>query len=141
MKLDNLILVNAILFIALGIAFALYGPLIIDAFGVLGIADADGAAFWFSASFARLAGAILFGYGFLIWSIHSIVSGGFLPAENIRRITLALLLGNIVGLFVATTQQWQVWVNLAGWISIGIFAILTLGYAYFLVRKKSFPDA
>jgi len=136
-KLNNLIQLNAILFLALGIAFAVYGPLGVNAFGMLDISDADGAAYWFTTSFARLLGAGLFGYGFLLWAISDLVAGDFLPPVKRQRIVLALLLANIVGLFVAVTQQWQVWINLAGWITIAIYSLLTLGYAYFMVQTRS----
>jgi hypothetical protein len=136
-KLNNLIQLNAILFLALGIAFAVYGPLGINAFGMLDISGADGAAYWFTASFARLLGAGLFGYGFLLWAVSDLVAGDFLPPVKRQRIVLALLLANIVGLFVAVTQQWQVWINLAGWITIAIYSLLTLAYAYFMVQTRS----
>ena len=93
--------------------------------------------YWFSASFARLVGAGYFGYGFLLWAVHGLLTADSIPTEKSRRVVLALLLSNIIGLFVAITQQLQVWVNLAGWITILIYAILTLGYSIFLVRGKS----
>ncbi len=135
MKTDKLILFNAILFIALGISFALYGPLMIDAFGMLDFAEADGGIYWFTASFARLIGAALFGYGLLLWAISDLPSNKALTVSNKRKLYLALLLGNILGLFVAITQQWQVWINLAGWLTIAVFAIFVLGYAFALARK------
>ena len=136
MKLTSLILFNAVLFIILGIAFSLYGPIMIDYFGMLAISGADGAAYWFTASFARLLGAALFGYGFLLWAVQNILSGNDIPAEQRRKLTLALLIGNILALFVAVTQQWQVWVNLAGWLISGIFALLAAGYTIILIRKS-----
>lgn len=136
MKLTSLILFNAILFIILGIAFALYGPIMINFFGMLAISGADGGAYWFTASFARLLGAAFFGYGFLLWAVQNILSGSDIPAENRRKLTLALLIGNILALFVTITQQWQVWANLAGWLISGIFTLLTAGYSIMLIRKS-----
>lgn len=136
MKLTSLILFNAILFIILGIAFALYGPIMIDYFGMLAISGADGAAYWFTASFARLLGAALFGYGFLLWAVQNILSGNDIRAEQRRKLTMALLIGNILALFVTITQQWQVWNNLAGWAISGIFALLAAGYTNMLIRKS-----
>ena len=136
MKLTTLILFNAILFIILGIAFALYGPIMINFFGMLAISGADGAAYWFTASFARMLGAAFFGYGFLLWAVQNILSGSDIPAENRQKLTLALLIGNILALFVTITQQWQVWANLAGWLISGIFALLTAGYSIMLIRKS-----
>lgn len=135
MKIDKLILLNAIIFIALGIGFALYGPLMMNAFGMLDFAEADGGIYWFTASFARLIGAALFGYGLLLWAISDLPSSEALSAPKKRKLYLALLLGNILGLFVAVTQQWQVWINHAGWLTIGVFAIFVIGYAFALARK------
>ncbi len=82
MKIDKLILFNAIIFIALGIGFALYGPLMMNAFGMLDFAEADGGIYWFTASFARLIGAALFGYGLLLWAISDLPSSGALSATK-----------------------------------------------------------
>lgn len=136
MKITNLIFINAILFIALGIAFALYGPLVINMFGVLGFTEAEGGIYWFTASFARLAGAALFGYGFLLWGAHDLLKSEAISPPTIRKLTLALLMSNIVGLFIAITQQWSIWINSAGWLAIGIFAFFTSTYAYFLLKHR-----
>lgn len=135
MKTDKIILSNAIVFIALGIGFALYGPLMMNAFGMLDFAEADGGIYWFTASFARLIGAALFGYGLLLWAISDLPSSQALSASKKRKLYLALLLGNILGLFVAITQQWQVWINLAGWLTIGVFLFFAIGYALALAQK------
>jgi hypothetical protein len=135
-KLYRLILINAILYVGLGIAFALYGPIMIQVYGILDFPGAESGVFWFTASFARVLGAMLFGYGFLLWAVRDLLATGTLPAEKAQRTTLALLMGSILALFVAVTQQWQVWANPAGWVTIAIFLLLTFGYAYFLATKK-----
>ena len=56
MKLTHLITLNAILFIAFGIAFALYGPLMMAFFGVPEIEENSTLLYWNVASFARLFG-------------------------------------------------------------------------------------
>ncbi len=134
MRITNILLINAILFIALGIAFALYGPIIINAYGILNFTEADGGVYWFTASFARLAGAALFGYGFLLWAVHDLIINDSATPEKYRKVILALLMGNILGLFIAVVQQWQIWINLAGWLTIGIFILFTIAYAYFLFK-------
>ena len=136
MKLTNLILFNAILFVILGIAFAVYGPIVINTYGILEFTEADGGIYWFTASFARLAGAVLFGYGFLLWALNDLFKDNSQQPEKKRKVITALLLSNILGLFVAVTQQWQVWINNAGWLTIGVFALLTIAFAYFLLTNK-----
>jgi hypothetical protein len=133
MKLTHLLTINAILFIAFGIAFALYGPLMIAFFGVPEIPESNVQLYWNVASFARLFGAALFGFGFLIWAVRGLAASQSAPAEARRGIVFALLLGNLMGAIVAITQQSSIWIRPAGWVATAIFALLTLGYGYFMV--------
>jgi hypothetical protein len=124
---------NAILFIAFGIAFALYGPLMLAFFGVPEIEENSVMLYWNVASFARMFGAALFGFGFLIWAVRSLVASQIASPEALRGVVFALLLGNLMGAVVAITQQSSVWLSTAGWVTTGIFSLLALGYGYFLV--------
>ena len=133
MKLTHLLTLNAILFIALGIAFALYGPLMMAFFGVPEIPENSFQLYWNVASFARLFGAALFGFGFLLWAVRGVAESQATPPETRRGIVFALLLANLMGAVVAITQQSSVWLSPAGWVATAIFALLTLGYGYFLV--------
>lgn len=53
----------------------------------------------------------------------------------------AIIIGSfvhfIIGLIISL--RWQILgeVNVWGWTTVGLFALLTLGYAYFLVTKKT----
>ncbi len=136
MKLSNLIFINAILYIALGIAFAMYGPVMINLFGMLDMPGAEGATYWFAASFARMFGAALFGFGFLLWAVRGLLAGSAIPVEGVQKTIVALLLGTLFALFVAVIQQWAVWIKPAGWVTIAILVILTIGYAYLLGGKS-----
>jgi hypothetical protein len=142
MKLIHLLTLNAILFIAFGIAFALYGPLMMAFFGVPEIEENSVMLYWNVASFARLFGAALFGFGFLIWAVRSLAASQAVSAEARRGVVFALLLGNLMGAIVAITQQSSVWLSPAGWVATAIFALLTLGYGYFMVadsRQEAIP--
>jgi hypothetical protein len=128
---------NALIFIGLGIAFALYGPLMVALFGVLRFSGGEGGGlYWYVASFARLFGAALFGFGFLILAARNLGASGpnRISPETRRGIISALLLGNIVGLFVTATQQYTVWTAAGGWAAILVFLLLVIGYGYFLTR-------
>jgi hypothetical protein len=133
-KLSHLVAANAFVFLAGGIAFALYGPLMIAMFGVLDTGG-DARIYWFVASFARMYGAALFGFGFLLWALRPVVESGALSAQAKRGIILALLLGNLLALYVAYTQQASIWGTLAGWLAMGIYALLSFGYIVFLAVK------
>jgi hypothetical protein len=128
-----LITTNAILFIGLGIAFALYGPLMIAFYGIL---ESEGSPlmYWFAASFARMLGAALFGFGFLLFALRR--STGPQDGEKRRGISLAMILAYAVGLLVAITQQVSIWGTWTGWLTAGLFLVLLVGYAYFFVQKN-----
>lgn len=135
MKLNQLIVINAILFIGLGIAFALYGPLMIAMFGIL---ETEGSPlmYWYAASFARLLGAALFGYGFLLWALRGKIDDPSFPGQG-RGLILALVISNALGFVVAITQQVSIWGKPAGWITSGLFLVLLAGYSYLLVKKPT----
>jgi Ca2+/Na+ antiporter len=127
---------NALLFLAAGIAFALYGPLMIDLYAVLEIIGGTGGMYWYVASFARMFGASLFGLGLLIWSITPFVKERAGTPETRRRLVLALLLANGMGLFVAVLQQVTIWANIAGWVTIIVYLLMLAGYFFFLVARR-----
>ncbi len=134
MKLSSLLAFNGILFVAFGIAFAVYGPSMMGFFKVPEL-NIDGITYWHLTAFARMFGAALFGYGFLVWAVSRAVSE--LSAANIRSLLMALLLGNLLAAIVSLTQQSSFWYNAAGWVTSGIFALLTLAYGVTLVHGRS----
>jgi hypothetical protein len=132
LKLTQLLAINAILFIGLGIAFALYGPLMIAMFGIL---EGEGSPmmYWYAASFARLLGAALFGFGFLLWAVRR--QPGSAPAQ--QGVKIALVIAYALSFVVAITQQVSVWGTIAGWITSGLFLALLVTYVYVLVVRTA----
>ena len=134
MSLKNLLRFNAFLYIAGGIAFALYTPLMIAMYGIL---DTGGSPvmYWYTASFARLYGAALFGFGFLAWAASHIMAE--IPQNKATRrwIATSMLFANGIGLFVAITQQLSIWGSVIGWIMVAFYAVLLIGYIYLLVAR------
>ena len=130
MKFTQLLAINAILFVGLGIAFALYGPLMIAMFGIM---EGEGSPmmFWYAASFARLLGAALFGFGFLLWAVSR--QPGSAPGQ--QGIKIALVLAYALSFFVAITQQVSIWGTIAGWITSGLLLALLMAYIYLLIRR------
>ena len=133
MKLPTLLIINAIAAIAIGLAFALYGPIMMAFFGVPEQSSLDALDYWMIASFARMFGAALFGFGLLLWAIRKAISD--VSAQSRRSIVFALLLANLIGVFVSLTQQAAIWQTPVGWLIAAFFAFFTLAYAFFLVRK------
>jgi hypothetical protein len=133
-KQSTLLLVNAFLFIAAGIAFALYGPLMINFFGVLELDEATSPMYWYVASFARLYGAGLFGFGFIIWAVRGLLDNQQVPIEIRQRALFALLLAHLISVYVAFIQQTTIWINPAGWIVVAVHLVFLLGYGFFMLR-------
>ena len=134
MKLSSLLAFNGILFIAFGIAFAVYGPSMMGFFKVPEL-NIDGITYWHLTAFARMFGAALFGYGFLLWAVSR--AANELSAASLRSVEMALLLGNLLAAIVSITQQSSFWYNAAGWVTSGIFALLTLAYGAILVSGRA----
>lgn len=140
MKFNQFLILNALVFIGLGIAFALYGPLVTALFGVQKFAGENtGGLYWYTVSFARLFGAALFGFGFLIWATSALPDLSSEPLVR-RRLALTLMLSNAFALFVAITQQITVWLEPSGWIAVAIFLFFTAGYTYFLAAPQPVPE-
>jgi hypothetical protein len=133
MKLNALIAVQAFLFIALGIAFALYGPLMMAFYAVPELSGVDARIYWQIAAFARMFGAALFGFGFLLFAVRGIVDE--IEAQSRRGLVFALFLANTMAFIVSITQQSAVWSSLAGLVTTTVFAVLLVAYGYYLVKE------
>lgn len=135
LSLPRLITFNAILAMSLGIAFALYGPLMLAFFGIADIPSQEAILYWNIASFARLFGAALFSLGLLLFALRTPVSKVELSGQSRRGVIFSLLLGNLLATIVALTQQASVWNAQVGWLLSAVFALLTVGYGLMLVRR------
>lgn len=135
MNLKTISRANGIVYIALGIAFALYGPLMINFFGVLEVPGSTGESYWFTASFARLYGAALFGFGFVLWAV-SHPAGQFNRAER-QKMSFGLLLTHLIGLMVAFTQQFSIWIKPFGWAVVGLYLLFSVAYILIMVTDRS----
>jgi hypothetical protein len=136
MKLSQILTINAILFIAAGIGFTLYAPNVLAFFGVAELPGDSQELYWNIVAFARMFGAILLSVGLLLWSLRGIVQGIQDKSQIQRDILFSLVFGFIIVTITALTQQASVWGSLAGWIVTAVFALFTLIYGYFLVKKE-----
>lgn len=135
LTLPRLVTINAILAMALGIAFALYGPLMLAFFGIADIPSQEVLLYWNIASFARLFGAGLFSVGLLLFALRTPLAKRELSSQSRRGVIFSLVLGNLLTTIVLLTQQASVWSTSTGWILSAVFSLLTLGYAFVLVRQ------
>jgi hypothetical protein len=127
-----LIKINAILLVAGGIAFGLYGPLMMAFFSVPELLEINSDAYWQIAAFARMFGAALFGFGLLLWSLRNAFIELSPPSQ--RGVIAALILANLMGAFISITEQSSIWWTPAGWITTAIFALLTIAYIVAIMR-------
>jgi hypothetical protein len=135
MKLNLLISIHALLLLGFGIAFALYGPIMLAFFAIPEMLEIDALAYWHLAAFARMFGAALFGFGLLLFALRGSIQK--FNRQDQRGIVFSLLLANAMGLMVSLTQQASVWQTSAGWITSAIFTVLLLGYIYIIARPDS----
>jgi hypothetical protein len=78
-------------------------------------------------------GAALFGFGLLLWAIRKAISD--VSTQSRRSIIFALLLANLISVFVSLTSRLPSNGTPVGWLIAAFFAFFTLAYAFFLVRK------
>lgn len=134
MKLNPVITLNAVLALAFGITFTLYAPVMMAFFGVAEIPEDNVLLYWHVASFARLFGAALFGFGLLLWSLRSLLLHNE-ALHGRRGVLFSLLFTNGMAAIVAVTQQFSIWLRPAGWALVGVCGLFTLAYAAFLVSN------
>jgi len=80
----------------------------------------------------QLVAAAYLGYATLLF-----IATKAKEAKARQAIVIGSLVHYIIGLIISL--RWQILgeVNVWGWTTVGLFALLTLGYAYFLVSKKT----
>ncbi|MCZ7551231.1 MAG: hypothetical protein B6D39_01445 [Anaerolineae bacterium UTCFX2] len=130
-----LIKTHAILLLAGGIAFGLYGPLMMAFFAVPELLQISTDIYWQIAAFARMFGAALFGFGLLLWALRNAFIELSPPSQ--RGVLAALILANLMGGFISITQQSSIWGTPAGWITTAIFAVFTIAYILAILRLPS----
>jgi hypothetical protein len=138
MKISTIVTANAILLIAIGIGFTLYGPNLLAYFGVSDLPGGNSLLYWNIASFARMFGAAILALGLVLWGVKGVFSGASNLAQQRRELLFSLVFGFILITITALTQQASVWGSIAGWIIIAIFLIFTLLYIFSLAQKQ--PD-
>ena len=123
MRLKTLLVINAVVSAVYGLGFVLVPGQVVSLYGV-----EESAALMYTG---QLFGAALIAFAVLTWSARNAVE-----SEARRAIVLALLIGDAVGFIVALIGQLGEVVNALGWSSVGLYLLLTLGFAYFQFVKQ-----
>ena len=126
MKLNTLMVINAIVAAVFGIAFVLVPAQAIQLYGIT--VDAP------LKYVGQLFGAALVGFAFLTWSARNATD-----SDARRAIVLALFVSDGVGFIVALIGQLAGVVNSLGWSTVAIYLVLALGFGYFQFARPASP--
>jgi hypothetical protein len=118
MRLNTVLVINAVVAAVFGIAFVLVPAQVISLYGA-----EESAAVKYTG---QLFGAALVTFAVLTWSARNAAD-----SEARRAIVLALFIGDLVGLLVSLLGQLGGVVNALGWSTVVIYLLLALGFGYF----------
>ena len=124
MKLSTLMIINAVVAAAFGVAFVLVPSQVVSLYG---IEDASEILIYVG----RLLGAALIGFAVLTLSARNASD-----SDARRAIVLALLISDGIGFIVALMGQLAEVVNSLGWSTVAIYLVLALGWGYFQFVKQ-----
>lgn len=124
MNLKNLMIIQAILFVLIGLGSLLVPQAYLAPFGVT--LDASG------VGFARLYGVTGLMLAVMCWLARDAA-----PSQARRAIVISLFVGNALGFIVATVNVLTGAYTSLAWVSVVLFLLLAIGFGYFLFRQ---PD-
>jgi quinol-cytochrome oxidoreductase complex cytochrome b subunit len=124
MKLNALLMVNAVIAAAFGIAFVIVPGPLVALYGV----TADAAL--------RYVGQLL-GAALVVLAVVTWLARNATDSDARRAIVLGLAIGSTVGFVVALLGQLGGVVNALGWSTVAIYLLLALGFAYFALRRPA----
>ncbi len=123
MKLNTLMVINAIVAAVFGIAFVLVPAQVIQLYGIT--VDAP------LKYIGQLLGASFVGFAFLTWLARNATD-----SDARRAIVLALIVSDGIGFIAALIAQLADVVNSLGWSTVAIYLLLALGFGYFQFVKQ-----
>ena len=124
MKLNTLMVINAIVALVFGIALVLAPAQLLALYAMT--MGAGGILV------TQLFGAALIGFGVLTWLARN---AGASDARN--AILLALFVSDAVGFVTALRGQLAGVANALGWSTVALYLLLALGFGYFRFMKSS----
>jgi signal transduction histidine kinase len=123
-----LMISTAIFMLAMGIFFALWGPMMLPYLGDGGFPPMKGnVTAWSAFSFTRLFGAMLFTAGLVAWAARKLDR-----PDDQRSVGIAFFAGGLFLLFIGLTQKIAIWAPTPGWVAIFLIAMLPLSFGYML---------
>jgi hypothetical protein len=125
MKFKNFVLLNSLVIFLFGAAF------MIRPFGPFGMTTLYGVVQngW---GVTGLLAVTLIGFGIVLSSVAYAV-----PEERQQRVTVALLLANLLAFAFSLAQQQAIWNTGMGWVTAGVYLMFVLGYGYLVVKGRT----
>ena len=124
MRLNALMVVNAVVATVFGIAFVIVPGQVASLYGVTGDAP------------LRYVGQ-LFGSALLVLAVVTWLARNAPDSAARQAIVLGLATGNTVGFVVALIGQLGGVVNARGWSTVVIYLVLALGFGYVALRRPA----
>jgi hypothetical protein len=124
MKLNALMVINALVTAVFGVAFLLVPYELMSLYGVR--ADA------LLAYVGQLFGAALVVLAIVTWLARNVTD-----PQATRAITFGLFIGDAVGFLVALRGQLSHVVNTLGWSTVALYLLLAVGFGYFAFRRPA----
>jgi hypothetical protein len=123
MKLNQWMVAKAVIVAVFGIGFVLVPVFMGSIYGM----KVDAVA----ALMARLFGAAFIFEGIVLW----FAKGGAITEKPVRGLVTAVVVSNAIGFIVCLLATLAgVW-NALGWLSVGLYLVFGLAFAYFLFKK------
>lgn len=123
MTLRTLMILNAVIACAFGVAFVLVPGVVYSLYGV----DPSGQLNYMG----QLFGGALLTIALVTWFMRNVAE----PSTR-KAIVLALLVGNTIGFLISLIGQLNLVVNALGWTTVALYFLLALGFASFQFRKQ-----
>ena len=124
MKLNALMVVNAIVAGLFGIGFLVVPAQLLSQYGITTDAQFE--------MVGQLFGAALIGFAVLTWAARNATD-----SDARRAILLGIFVCNAIGFVVALIGQLGGVVNTLGWSTVAIYLMLALGFGYFRFAKQA----
>jgi uncharacterized membrane protein YfcA len=124
MKLNTLMVVNALVAGVFGVGFIVVPGQVTSAYGPEITPQLE--------YVTRLFGAALLAFAVLTWTARNATD-----SDTRRAILLALFVGDGVGFIVSLMSQLSGVMNALGWTTVLIYLLLALGFGYFLAQPKA----
>ena len=125
MKLNNLMVIKAVVVFVYGIAFVLIPTTTMSFYGVKLAQGGTLMTQFFGASFILL--------GIVLWSARNA------PRSDValRAIVLAVVVGDLIGFIIALLAQLNGVMNALGWGNVALYLLLACGFGYFQFVKTA----